>query len=103
MATDGKVPGDGKTSPFGNGNGGTSAMGNASGGHDFTQDPKSGASNTGGHDFTQDSRPQSEARTEVEPNPQEIPSGGKITNLQPGVASKAVSTTEAKVPFKGMR
>ena len=107
MATDGSKMGDGKTSPFGNGNGGTSAMGNASGGHDFLTDPKSGAPATGGHDFTQDSRPQSEAKPEVVPNPQEIPAGGKQMKLDPGPVSKVVSGTAVgpteRAPFKGMR
>jgi hypothetical protein len=54
-------------------------------------------------------RPQSEAKAEVVPNPQEIPSGngGKILLADPGPVSKDVAGTASGVntqtPFKGLR
>lgn len=80
------------------------AAGAAKGGHDFLQDPKSASPSTGGRDFTTESRPQSEAKKEVEPNPQEIPTGGKDLKADPGPVSAKVSGTACgpacKPPFK---
>lgn len=87
---EGATPGDGKTSPFGNGKGATMA-GAAGGGHDFTKEPESHAPSSGGRDFTKESRPQSMARAEVVPNPQEIPAGGKVLKADPGPVSKTVA------------
>jgi hypothetical protein len=79
--------------PYGNGQGATSSAGASRGGHDFIRDPKSAAPAVGGRDFTKESRPQSEARREVVPNPQEIPAGGTILKADPGSVGKSVSGT----------
>jgi hypothetical protein len=87
------------------------AGGNASGAHDFVKDPKSGAAPSGGRDFTKESRAQSEAKPEVVPNPQEIPSGmgGKVLQADPTPVSAKVSGTaqhtgpSSPKPFKGMK
>jgi hypothetical protein len=78
--------------------------GEKGGGHDFLTDPKgSSEAAGGGRDFTKESRPQSEAKPEVVPNPQEIPKGGKILFADPGPVSAKVSGTAQHVekkPFK---
>jgi len=77
--------------------------GNEGGAHDFLTDPKGGSCQGGARDFTTESRPQSEAKQEVVPNPQEIPAGGKILLADPGPVSAKVSGTAQHVekkPFK---
>lgn len=99
---EGKTPGNGMTSPFGNGNGAT-ASGDSSGAHDFLTDPKGSGAAAGGRDFTKESRPQSDAKKEVEPNSQEIPAGGLIPKAAPGAASKTMSCADStRKPFKGV-
>ncbi len=50
MANDnGSTPGDGQSSPFGDGRGGIG--GNMAGGNDFTQNPTGGIGKSGGNDF----------------------------------------------------
>ena len=74
------------------------------GGHNFLTDPKGNPSAAGGgRDFTKESRPQSEAKPEVTPNPQEIPAGGKVLLADPGPVSANVAGTAQHVerkPFK---
>ena len=75
----------------------------ASGGHDFNREPQTGSAAGGGRDFTKESRPQSEAKQEVVPNPQEIPTGGKVLLADPGPVSAKVAGTAQHVekkPFK---
>lgn len=106
--TAGKDGGDGKTSPFGNGNG-APASGAASGSHDFATDPKGG----GGGDSPRDllkafQRPQTEARTEVAPDPSQTPSGGRVLKADPpGSEQKAVGSGSTGVdgakPFKNLK
>jgi hypothetical protein len=116
-----KVPGKTATAtgaepPFSNGG---SNMGSSSGGRDFTQEnrPQGSAedggksfnsNNSGGRDFTQESRPQSDAKAEVVPNPQEIPSGGKVLKADPGtvsakVSGTALSPTGQRLPAKNLK
>jgi hypothetical protein len=81
--------------------------GGSSGAHDFLVDPKSSAAPGGGRDFTKENRPQTEAKPEVVPNPQEIPMGGKILKADPGPVSKKVSGTapgpQPPSPMKNMK
>lgn len=115
---EGKTPGDGKVSPFGNHKGapasGASGKptdfvksptggGNApkSGGKDFVKDPSaSGQTNMSAQDYTK--QPGPTPRPEVVPNPQEIPAGGKTLYADPGKVQTQVSgTTDAgRKPFK---
>ena len=120
----GKTPGTTATvvnpaePPFSSG--GKTTMASSSGGRDFTQEnrPQNGSetggksfnsNNSGGRDFTQENRPQTEAKAEVVPNPQEIPSGhgGKHLQADPGPVSQKVSGTASpihnKPPFKGLK
>lgn len=84
MAQDGKSPGDGKSSPFGDGKGGA---GGSMQGNDFTQNPTAGRGGGGGQPTTrsagggqpstyQQSRPQ-QMGGDPDINPNEIPAGGK--------------------------
>jgi hypothetical protein len=96
MATqDGKMHGT-AAPPFATKDGLPQAQGTGGGGHDFVKEPTSPGSGTaGGFDPTKMSRPQSEAKPEVVPNPQEIPSGngGRILQADPGPVSATVSGT----------
>jgi hypothetical protein len=74
-------PGNGYTSPFGNGNGATTTQGPASGTHDFNTDPGSHSPKTGGRDFTKESMPQKPSGSPgsaSQPNPESIPAGGVL-------------------------
>ncbi len=102
------VPADKAATPFSSRDGKPTNQGSgATGAHDFLTDPKGGGPASGGRDFTKESRPQSEAKPEVVPNPQEIPAGGKILKADPGPVSKTVAGTAAGVtgrnPFKGLK
>jgi hypothetical protein len=98
--------GNGQTPPFASSDGKPTNQGTgASGAHDFLTDPKGSGPAAGGRDFTKENRPQSEAKPEVVPNPQEIPTGGKILKADPGPLSRTVSGTAAgvdggKKPFR---
>jgi hypothetical protein len=78
----------------------------SSGAHNFVKDPTSGSGAGGGQKDIMKSRPQSEARSENEPNPQEIPKGGKILKADPSPLQRndfdAVGP-QPKAPFKGMK
>lgn len=107
MGQEGKTSGDGKVSPFGNHNGATSS-GPSKGGHDFVKDPEASNSSASGiRDFVTLSRPQSEAKPEVEPSKGEAAPGGLVPHAEPGPASKAVADdgggVKGEVPFKSMR
>jgi len=85
--------------------GGATMAGDYSGAHNFLTDPASNAPKTGGRDFTKEKRPQSEAKPEVVPNPQEIPAGGVILKADPGPVSAKVTGTATppgatRSPFK---
>jgi hypothetical protein len=78
------------------------------GAHDFLEEPTSDESKGGGRDFTKESRPQSEAKPEVVPNPQEIPKGmgGKILKADPSslqTSEFSAKGPQPKPPFKGMK
>jgi hypothetical protein len=81
----------------------------ASGGHNFLKDPNGGGPASGGRNFNKESRPQSMAKKEVIPNPQEIPSGmgGKDLKADPsGPAAQSPSggvQGVSKMPMKGMK
>lgn len=99
---DGKTSGNGKTAPFGDGKG--KPTDHASGGHDFVKDVKGGGETGTGCDFTKESRPQSMAKAEVVPNPQEIPAGGKDLKADPGpVSQKVAGTASGPQPRKPFR
>ena len=104
MAGAGKAS-SGPNPPFSDGKGGGPGASTASGAHNFLTDPKGSGPATGSRDFTKESRSQSEASEEVKPNPQEIPTGGKVLLADPGPVSAKVSGTAQHVehkPFKGM-
>ncbi len=68
--------------PFASSNGQpVNPSGGASGAHDFVTDPKSHSPATGVRDFTKESRPQKMGA--CEPNPQEVPAGGRILKADP--------------------
>lgn len=86
-------PGDGKTSPFGNGDGSTS--GSASGGHDFIKDNKSGASAPKITDFTAPIK--MPPPDEQSYNPDSVPEGGDMPfSGEP----QATDAGAARKPFK---
>jgi hypothetical protein len=76
----------------------------ATGAHNFLTDPKGSGPATGARDFTKESRPQSEAKEEVTPNSQEIPTGGKTLKADPtpGGFSSGTGGVQGvtKKPFK---
>jgi hypothetical protein len=122
---EGKTPGNGKTSPFGNGKGAPES-GAAGRPTDFTKSPTSqysggkGASNFvrnpngSGQDRptvndyaknpTASGTPsQRDAKPEVVPNPQEVPPGGKTLFADPAPGSDkrlGSSTDQGRKPFK---
>ena len=104
MAQDGKMHGAANP-PFATSNGATANQGaGSSGAHDFVRDPNSSVRGSGARDFTKENRPQSEARPEVVPNPQEIPAGGKDLKADPGPVSATVSgTAEGPQPRSPMK
>lgn len=96
---DGK-PGNGSSSPFGNGMGATSSGGASSGGHDFIKEPKS---NVGGaHDFIKDP-----SGTKTGPTPNDFvksPGGGAMPAQKTGPAPDMCPTSVppgGTTPFKG--
>jgi hypothetical protein len=81
----------------------------ASGAHNFLEDPK-GSGNPGGvRNFAKWNRPQSEAKPEVQPNPQEIPAGhgGRLLRADPSGPSAMTPSGGvqgvSKMPMKGMK
>lgn len=90
-------PGNGATSPFGNGNGATSG-GASSGAHDFIRDPKSNSPSTGGHDFTKENRPQKAGDNGA--NPASVPTGGKTPFVAPGATESRHPLGSEKKPFR---
>lgn len=69
-------PGNGYSSPFGNGNGAT-MTGPSSGAHDFITDPASGAPKTGGRDFAAEPPPEQQSGNSGY-NPDSVPQGGTL-------------------------
>lgn len=85
----------------------------SNGGRDFTSENRNqggeggsgaGRNNGGGRDFTKESRPQSEAKAEVVPNSNEIPTGGKDLKADAmPVSAKVAGTADGpneRRPFK---
>jgi hypothetical protein len=98
--------GNGASPPFATKDGKPANQGSGgSGAHDFIRDPLTSAPHTGGgFDVTKQNRPQTEARPEVVPNPQEIPAGGKDMKADPGPVSATVSgTAEGPQPRSPMK
>ena len=85
---EGKVPGTGNKSPFGNGNGGGgSAAPKVTGAHDFISEPtsmKSGSADA--RDFTKENPEQEEGSDE---NKKSIPDGGKTLLADPPAKSRS--------------
>jgi hypothetical protein len=109
MAQSGKMSSP-ASPPFATSDGKPAGQGaGSSGAHDFLTEPGAHGDKSGGRNFNTESRPQSEAKKEVEPNPQEIPSGmgGQILRADPsGPAAQAPSggvQGVTKVPFKSMK
>ena len=107
MAQSGKVS-NSASPPFASPQGQPTNQGTTSkGAHNFLTEPTSGEAKGGGRDFVKESRPQSEAKPEVVPNPQEIPAGGKILKADPSPLQKGdnfhATGPQPKPPFKGMR
>ncbi len=112
MAQSGKVPSDASSPPFATSGGKPQGQGTtAGGGHDFLTDWKGSGPAAGGRDFNKEHRSQSEAKKEVEGNPQEIPSnlGGAHLKMDPTPVSRTVSGPApgpkgvSQTPFKGLR
>lgn len=108
MASDGKNSGNGKTSPFGNGRG---DVGETQGDKptDFATNANTSQNKGGGgFDVTKQNRPQSEAKQEVKPNPQEIPAGGAVLKADPKPVGQTISGDAKPIgsvprPFKGLK
>ena len=83
----GKVPGNGKQSPFGNGNGGGNGgpAPKATGAHDFISEAASvRAGSPDARDFTKENPEQEEGSDE---NKESIPDGGKVLLADPPAKS----------------
>ena len=78
MAEEGKTPGTGAISPFGDSKGATQADGASSGAHNFIEDPASAAPKTGGRDFSMESRAQKTGNPEDRYCPDSVPDGGDL-------------------------
>lgn len=87
---EGKTPGDGSVSPFGNSKGATQASGSSSGAHNFIEDPESHAPATGGRDFSKENRPQKDGDPEDRYCPDSPPDGGDLPFEQADKASQDV-------------
>lgn len=74
---EGKTPGTGAASPFGNGQGATEAAGASTGSHDFLLNPKGSGPAGGGRDFTKENAAQKSGEPK-DLNPQSVPAGGKL-------------------------
>lgn len=68
-------PGDGATSPLGNGYG--TPLAGSSGSHDFVKDPASSEGDESPRDFTKESRPTEKAKDNGGCNAESIPDGGE--------------------------
>lgn len=101
----GSNPGDGNSTPFGDGNGGAGQGADTGKSPDFTQSVSGGQTGGGGRDFTKENRSQTaDAVTEVTPNPQSVPTSGKLPLASPGAVSANVAgSTAPKTPYKGLR
>ncbi len=89
-------PGNGATSPFGNGQGATTAMGASTGAHDFIKDPKSADSMTGGRDFSKENRAQMSGQPS-DINADSVPTGGTLPYPSAGPNGGIMGV---KKPFK---
>jgi len=103
---EGKTPGTGAVSPFGDSKGATQATGAATGAHDFLTSPKGSGSADGGRDFTKESRPQPANSAPKEINADSVPAGGRLpfpAADAKGPSAADVGTTvaaEKHKPFK---
>lgn len=114
---EGKTPGNGRSSPFGNGKGAPEGGALAGAPNDFTKNPSCARNGKGASDFVRDpggsgqDRPSVQdytkaagptPRPEVKPNPQEIPAGGKTLYADPSKNSPKRGQTDGDRgrPFK---
>jgi len=70
-------PGDGSSSPFGNGQGATSALGAAKGGNDFVTNPRGWAGSMNGRNFLKEASTLKQPSGSADTSASE-PAGGKI-------------------------
>lgn len=110
MAEEGKTPGNGYASPFGDSKGSTMADGPDDGAHNFLEDPTGGVK-AGGRDFTKENRPQVPCDPEDRYNASSVPDGGDLPfgSIDDGGAgerdmqiSQVVDQTYPQKPFKLM-
>jgi len=100
ISMESKTPGNGSTSPFGDGNGATQATGPSTGAHDFVTDITTKDTMGGGRDFTKESRSQQMGPPGYDPS--SVPAGGTTPFREPSVRVD-VSTmggVEMHKPFK---
>jgi hypothetical protein len=88
VMAEGKTPGDGKTSPFGNARGATQKTGSSSGAHDFTIDPTSGVMEDA-EEIAE--APEQDDEGDEDINKESVPSGGKMMFADPPAGSTRVS------------
>lgn len=100
MATEGNTPGNGSTSPFGDGNGATQAAGAAKGNVDFTTNPNGDGSPPARQDQMFQNRAQ-KGRADGW-NPDTVPAGGRLPFNDPkGRAGATLQTVgSGKKPYK---
>jgi len=75
---EGKTPGDGSVSPFGDHKGATEGDGASSGAHNFLEDPASHAPAAGGRDFSKESREQKQGSPDDRYCGDSVPQGGDL-------------------------
>ncbi len=94
------VPGDGKSSPFGDGSGAVSGVGATSKGNDFTKNPTGNGPKSKGMNFAgqENNLPQKGKWGGF--NADSVPSGGRIPDVQPGKGGAAAGG--GRKPFKAM-
>jgi hypothetical protein len=100
MAGEGSTPGNGSTSPFGNGDGATQSAGSISKGTDFLTDPQGQSRVAGGRDFTGENRPQKGRADGF--NPSSVPAGGRLPFVDPKAREGATlqPVGAAKKPYR---
>lgn len=92
-------PGDGYTSPFGNGQGATS-KGASTRGNDFVTNPRGNVSNSMGRDFTKEKMVQPAGQSNVDES--SVPGGGRQM-LADATSERAFTATKPQIPFKNMK
>ena len=96
------VPGDGYSTPFGNGQGATMTRGASKSGNDFVTNPRGNVSNAMGRDFTKENMNSKQPSGESNVDESTVPQGGKQLLADP-TQPMAFTAKSPQMPFKNMK